>query len=383
MKKRLLCCAAGLLLLFCSLAGCGTRENTDEPVALSEQKLGKLQTFLNDPVNNGFVGSLHEYAAPQKIDLRLVLYDGAGIGRQYDELSETEQQAVQNTPNYSDLMPCVVFKVSDIENYLQKKVGISLADVTKGTDGLDYVKEHDLYFLQKTDTNLMSVTVTGATVDKNNRYLVQYTDTVGNSGNVTLRKAAEGYQFISNTCDHTPHSAVDPADLTDEQAQEILALLVPKQVEIFGIFQLDYTKIDATQTCPWDEKYVLCTDERFACVQDIKDFILTTMTESAAQEYFFDVYLDGPYDPPEDVNYYIDYEGKLYRSTYAEGKGFSTNYLIETAHIVERTHTAVTLQMDTLWGAEPSDFVYTPTLVKTQNGWRIDNRLDEGYYLSA
>lgn len=177
---------------------------------------------------------------------------------------------------------------------------------------------------------------------------------------------------------------IAPADLTDEQARVMMEGFIEKQFELFFLFT-DYNDkaLDYTQVCPFDEKYVLLKDERFTSVQDVRDYVLEVMTESAAKRTYFDAYLDGPYDKSKgDANRYIDYEGKIYCSTHAGGKGYNYKLLPETSRIVERTENSVKIEMKTLYGFEDDDiWVYTPTLVKTKDGWRIDSNWEDGYYL--
>lgn len=181
------------------------------------------------------------------------------------------------------------------------------------------------------------------------------------------------------------YNHVTAADMTDEQAQAIMAVIVPRQFEIFNIFESSGLDIaDDSQVCPWDENYVLVTDEQFKCVQDIRNFVLKTMTEESAKELYFDIYLDNPYEPDNyNVNKYIDYEGNLYCSLHTGGKGFLYTMLPETSRIVARTENSVTIEMNTIYSVDTNDgWLYTPTLVKTKDGWRVDNSLtsEEGRY---
>lgn len=183
--------------------------------------------------------------------------------------------------------------------------------------------------------------------------------------------------------DTVPYNHVSAASLTDEQAQEIMAVIVPKQLEIMHIFgEWNDNTLDYTKVCPWDENYVLFTDERFTCVQDIKDFVLDVMTEETAEKEYFDKFLDGPYDPINHIaNKYIDYDGKLYRSLYSGGKGYNYTLLPETSRIVARTENSVKIEMNTIYSMHTDDgWMYTPTLVKTNVGWRIHSMLHEGYF---
>jgi len=180
-----------------------------------------------------------------------------------------------------------------------------------------------------------------------------------------------------------PYSHIDAAALTDKQAQEIMEVIVPKQLEIMNIFgEWNDDTLDYTEVCPWDENYVLFTDERFACVQDIKEYVLSVMTEETADKEYFDKYLDREYDPTNDiVNKYIDYNGKLYRSLHSGGKGYLRTLLPETSRIVERTENSVKIEMNTLYSMNTDDgWLYTPTLIKTKDGWRVHTTVYEGYY---
>ena len=170
--------------------------------------------------------------------------------------------------------------------------------------------------------------------------------------------------------DFSLYKNVGAADLTQQQARELTTMLVNRQKEIHFITQLDVDKVDMSVTCPFDEHYVLCTDVRFTCVQDIRDFVLQGLTQQAAQKWF-DNWLDGPYNPPDVVNRYIDYDGKLWVDTYSEGAGWSMTYLADTSRIIERTANSVTVEMDTLYFGEEDTWKYTPTLVKTDAGWRL------------
>ncbi len=205
-----------------------------------------------------------------------------------------------------------------------------------------------------------------------------------NSPEITTNKnLLQEDENTSDCYDKKLYIDVTPAELTDSQAKELMSAIVPKQFEIFNLFgEWDDNTLDHSQVCSFDENYVLLTDERFTCVQDIRNYVLDVMTEEAAKKLYFNHYLDGPYNPVNgDVNKYIDYDGKLYRSLHSGGKGFNYKLLPETSHIIERTEHSVKIEMNTLYSFGTNDgWMYTPTLVKTQQGWRINSSLDEGYY---
>ena len=71
------------------------------------------------------------------------------------------------------------------------------------------------------------------------------------------------------------------------------------------------------------------------------------------------------------MNRYIDYDGKLWTDTYSEGAGWSQTFLTDTSRIVSRTADTVTIEMDTLHFGAEDNWRYTPTLVKTEAGWRL------------
>ena len=175
---------------------------------------------------------------------------------------------------------------------------------------------------------------------------------------------------FSDTAAFSLYKDVSAENLTDMQARQLAALLVNRQIDIHFLAWLDWHKVDTSVKCPFDENYVLCTDLRFSCVQDIRDYVLQGLTAEAAQVWF-DRNLDGDYNPPDSVNRYIDYDGKLWTDTYSEGAGWSWTFLTDTARIVSRTADTVTIEMDTLYFGAEDNWRYTPTLVKTEAGWRL------------
>lgn len=207
-----------------------------------------------------------------------------------------------------------------------------------------------------------------------------------NSQQINTSSSQPTYEvIIIPTTDKTtvPHSDISAEQLTNKQAQEILEVLIPKQFEVFDLFQLNFEKIDKTQSMPGNNWYKLCTDERFSCVQDIKDFISQVYTRKQ-EKWYFDVYLDCE-PTTNDTNsgcYYLDYDGKLYRSTLTLGKGLNfSNYLMDTARITERTENTVSVEMDAQDREDYLGEVYKFLLCKTENGWRLDSPILDSYYL--
>ena len=181
-----------------------------------------------------------------------------------------------------------------------------------------------------------------------------------------------------------PYLNVSPDKLNNNEAREILEVLIPRQFDVFYLFQLDYNKIDLTHTIPISKWYALCTDERFASVQDIRDFILQVYTGEQA-DWYFRVYLDEVSLPEESDHYpyYRDYDGKLYRSTHAEGKGLVfSKFLADTTRIVSRSENTVTVEMDAESREDgvPRE-IYKFLLCQTQDGWRLDSEFLDSYHL--
>lgn len=181
-----------------------------------------------------------------------------------------------------------------------------------------------------------------------------------------------------------PYLNVSPDKLNNNEAREILEVLIPRQFDVFYLFQLDYDKIDLTQTIPISKWYALCTDERFASVQDIRDFILQVYTGEQA-DWYFRAYLDEVGIPEESDHYphYRDYDGKLYRSTYTEGKGLIfSKFLADTTRIVSRTEDTVTVEMDAEAREDggPRE-IYKFLLYQTQEGWRLNSDFLDSYLL--
>ncbi len=224
---------------------------------------------------------------------------------------------------------------------------------------------------QKTEINNSSVI--------NNNSSVNKPQTNANSSQPTTEI------IVIPTTDKTtvPHNDISASQLTNQQAKEILEVLIPKQFEVFSLFQLDFEKIDKTQSMPGNNWYKLCTDRRFSCVQDIKDFISQVYTGKQGK-WYFDVYLDCE-PTTNDTNYgcyYLDYDGKLYRNTSALGKGLNfSNYLMDTTRITERTENTVSIEMDAQDREDYPSVVYKFLLCKTENGWRLDSPILDSYYL--
>lgn len=158
-----------------------------------------IQDYLNAEENNGFIGSLNLYAAPQEASLWAIFYDGAGVGSwDMDAWSEEEKQALLTAAGWEEFYVKVIrIPAADAAKVVQEKLGIPLSAMSAPLD-YHYLEAYDAYYHMHSDTNLQTVTVTGGTVS-GDLYTVYYTAGFENETfTVVLRKTATGYQFVSN-----------------------------------------------------------------------------------------------------------------------------------------------------------------------------------------
>ena len=165
--------------------------------ALSAKKLVEIEAFLSDEENNGFV-SMNEYTCPEQVYLYYALYEGAGIGVGSWEWPDEEVQDYLTAIGWEEIyVPVLRFKRRDVEALVQKKLGISLSDLTKDID-LRYVEKYDAYYHAHSDTNYQTVKVLHGWLE-GGLYVVDYEiGAMGDMGRVTLKLTKDGYQFISN-----------------------------------------------------------------------------------------------------------------------------------------------------------------------------------------
>ena len=167
---------------------------------LSEERLTEIETMLNAEENNGFV-SMNEYTCPEEVSLFDALYSGAGIGVGSWEWSEEEQNDYLVAAEWEEwYISALRFKREDVEALLQKKLGISLADLTKDIDML-YVEKYDAYYHAHSDTQYQPVEVLSGWLEggEGGLYIIDYKIGWGDGkGRVTLRSTKDGYQFVSN-----------------------------------------------------------------------------------------------------------------------------------------------------------------------------------------
>ena len=177
-----------------------------ESTVASGKQVKDIQDYLNKTENNGFVGTLNLYDAPQKASLYAIFYDGAVVGEWGSApWSAAEQAAVLSACGWDEFyVPVLKIKAADVERVLQAKLGVSYAQMEKTMEecGFGYVKEYDAYYNMHSDTNYLPVEVSTVTLTPEGLYVVEYTQPQFDTQEhlvVTLRANKEaGYQFVSN-----------------------------------------------------------------------------------------------------------------------------------------------------------------------------------------
>lgn len=206
MKKWLCILLAGLSL--CSLTACkdvpidDTQNGIITTTANQVVQQDAIQDFLNDPVNNGFVGQY--YDAPENIQLSAALYDGAGIGvfgtTNWTEQEKQDVLAVTGWDVFHN--PPLKLIRSDVENLVKEKLGLSLGEIkTKLEDYWCYIEKYDAYYTMHGDSNLVVISVIETQCDSNGIYSVKYTvpyDVTPTTCLVKLLKTDNGFRFLSN-----------------------------------------------------------------------------------------------------------------------------------------------------------------------------------------
>lgn len=195
--------------IVCSMKGDGSPSLSLKALdisPLSAEKLEEIETYLNATENNGFVGTLNLYDAPQDASLYGIFYDGAGVGEWGSaHWDDAEQAAVLAACGWDEFhVPVLKIEAADVEQVLQTKLGVSYAQMEKTMEecGFAYVKAYDAYYYMHSDTNYLEVEVSAVTLSPEGLYVVEYTQPQFDADDhlvVTLRAdKAAGYQFVSN-----------------------------------------------------------------------------------------------------------------------------------------------------------------------------------------
>jgi hypothetical protein len=169
-------------------------------------------------------------------------------------------------------------------------------------------------------------------------------------------------------------------NITDNGVKDILNELIPKAVDIYGMFNgAGYFKIDATKTIPGEQNYSLVTGvngkhandtTNVKSIADLKKVIEDVFTTDTAQKLFYSRYLT----PEKDSPFYKDYEGNLYEDMNHGGHGWAEKFLIDTAKIKSQKDNVVVIELDTTVLDTPGDKL-TISIVYVNGKWLLASPL--------
>ena len=168
---------------------------------LNAEQRDEIETFLNAKENNGFV-AWNTYSYPEEVSLSWALYDGAGIGVGSWEWTDEEVQDYMTAAGWEEMYTSATrFARADIEALLQKKLGISISDLTTDIDML-YIEKYDAYYHAHNDTQYQLIEVENGYIG-GNRCVVYYGTRQSESfpyeyRTVILWITEDGYQFACN-----------------------------------------------------------------------------------------------------------------------------------------------------------------------------------------
>lgn len=191
-----------------------TEQETRE---LSSKELQDFTYYINQWDNNGFL--LSQYAAPEEVDIEEVLYNGAGM----ENVSMTEEEASTYLNAKEGLTietDCTKLTTQQIDDFLNRKMGISFADVTKELSWI-YLQEYDCFVSQHGDTNFAAFTCAKGTQIGEDTYILNCAANDGyiSDCEVELRKVGNDYQFVSNRFKNEIQNAKDIWVIQDQTFQ--------------------------------------------------------------------------------------------------------------------------------------------------------------------
>ena len=164
-------------------------------IHLSSEQLDKINTFLNDPDNLGFVQ--RTFDRPEEVQWIEVLTADVTFGVAINEWSDAERQALADALEYDMAGVIVRFPRADVEALFQKRLGISPTELDTPISAV-YLEEYDAYYLSFLGIEWVPTNVISGKIE-NGVYIVDcsfgYYD---EARRVTMRATDDGFQFISN-----------------------------------------------------------------------------------------------------------------------------------------------------------------------------------------
>ncbi len=158
------------------------------------------------------------------------------------------------------------------------------------------------------------------------------------------------YSFIQYTIQYdskpiiTEWIKTNTVNLTDNEAKDILKLLIPKAVNSYGMFNgTGFFKVDTTKTIPGESRYALVIDDKINTITALKNAVEEVFTHDVAQTMFYSRYLT-----PEDGRnpLFKDYEGKLYNDTQNGGHGWAFDFLTNTTKVISQKDNIAEVELD-------------------------------------
>jgi hypothetical protein len=170
-----------------------------------------------------------------------------------------------------------------------------------------------------------------------------------------------------------PDKESHSVSLTDNEAKDILKLLIPKAVNFYGMFNgTGAFKVDKTKTIPGETGYAQVIDEKITSIADLKKAVEEVFTNDVAQMVFFSRYLT----PEKDRRpLYKDYEGKLYNDTQNGGHGWAFAFLTDTAKVISQKDTVAEIELERTLFNNP-DIKLTLRMEYVIDKWILASRLD-------
>ncbi|MDD3219148.1 MAG: hypothetical protein PHC41_11050 [Lachnospiraceae bacterium] len=172
----------------------------DYPREIASDEIASYTQWIQDRENYGFV--LSEYSRPEDVDLNQVLYTGAGL----ESRGLTEQETAQyleitgQDEIYTD---CAVLSTSQINDYLERKMDISIDDLTQEF-GWVYLNDTDVWATEHGDTNYVQYQCVGGIQKDEDTYVLDMepVDFEENgyykASQLTLEKEDNDYNIVSN-----------------------------------------------------------------------------------------------------------------------------------------------------------------------------------------
>lgn len=175
-----------------------SEETREEQVILGVEDLTFFTRFIQDRENYGFL--LSEYDRPEDVDLDQVFYSGAGVG---ESIPPEEVPVYLKAAGQEQLQTdCIKLTTENIEEFVQRKLGIGFQDMSKTLEWWLYAAETDSYYFEAGDTNYMPFACVGG-VKEGDTYTLRFApDSEWNEWEddreTVLVKAENGYHFLSN-----------------------------------------------------------------------------------------------------------------------------------------------------------------------------------------